>query len=108
MARAEHIGSILDKVIRSLDLEQGMKEHRAVLCWDDVVGERVARVTRAVAIKKGVLFVEAKNSAWMHELVFLKPMILDRLNEQLGSKAVVDIVFCQAREPEAGREVNGV
>lgn len=104
--RPERVRGILDRVVKSLDLERGLREHRAVSCWPEVVGERVARSARAVAIRKGTLFVEVESSAWMHQLVFLKPTVIERLNERLGAETVGDIVFSMARGRSAREGVN--
>jgi predicted nucleic acid-binding Zn ribbon protein len=108
MMSPEHIRAILERVVKGLDLERGMREQGAVLSWDEVVGERVACCTKAVAIRRSVLFVEVESSAWMHELVFLKPMIVKRLNERLGAGTVRDIVFSVVKRSWTGEGVNRV
>jgi predicted nucleic acid-binding Zn ribbon protein len=101
----ERVKGILERVVKSLDLEKGLREHRAVSLWPEVVGEHVARSTRAVGVRKGTLFVEVESSTWMHQLVFLKPKVIERLNERLGGGTIGDIVFFMARGRSAREEV---
>ena len=44
--------------------------------WAEVVGERVARRTRPVRLKRGTLLVQVSSNAWMLELQMLSPVIL--------------------------------
>jgi len=82
-------GSIVPRLLRDLGLEQGLLGFRAIQEWPDVVGERIARRTRAVSFERGMLRVEVEGSAWACELGFLE--------RRLGARAVRKLHFVQLR-----------
>jgi predicted nucleic acid-binding Zn ribbon protein len=86
----EHIRTILKTVFRDSGLEDQLRENRAVLCWEDVAGPELARVTRGSYVEKGTLWVEVNNSVRMHSLQMQETDLRTRLNlalKQSGSTA---------------------
>ena len=93
----ERLSGVLPRVLRKLGLDEGLLGWRAVREWEQVVGPRVARHTRAVSFRDGVLQVEVDGSAWMHELGFLKRDLVGKVNRHLGSRLVKDVRFVVPR-----------
>ena len=89
----EPLSGVLPRVFKQLGLEEGLLGWRAVREWEQAVGPRVARHTRAIAFREGVLQVEVEGSAWMHELGFLKPDLMRKVNRHLGSRLVKNVRF---------------
>ncbi len=93
----ETVGNVLPRVVRRLGLDDGLLGWRAVHEWEQVVGPRGARHTRATGVHAGVLQVEVEGSAWMHELGFLKPALVRRINRHLGRPLVRSVRFVVPR-----------
>ncbi len=93
----ESVSGVLPRVLRQLGLEEGLLGWRAVHEWEQVVGPRVARHTRATAFREGELVVEVEGSPWMHELGFLKPALVRRINRHLGRRLVRTVRFVVPR-----------
>ena len=87
------IGTALEELVQRLGIKQKLQEYEAVLQWDSVVGEHVARVATPAKIFKGVLLVRVKTSTWRNELTMRKKEIIDKLNKALGDAVVKDIKF---------------
>lgn len=87
------IKSSIDQLVTGLGIRQKIAEYDAVLQWDSIVGEHVARAATAVKIVKGVLFVRVTSSAWRNELTIRKKDIVNSLNTALGGDIVKDIRF---------------
>jgi predicted nucleic acid-binding Zn ribbon protein len=87
------VGSAIDELVKSLGIQKKLQEYDAVLYWEMVVGDRIARMTTATRILQGVLFVQVKTSTWRNELALRKNEIKDKLNTLLGSEIVKDIKF---------------
>jgi predicted nucleic acid-binding Zn ribbon protein len=64
--------------------------------WPEIVGEQLAKVTRARAVDDAVLIVEVRNSAWLMELNMMKGDFLDRVNARMPEVPMDRIVFVQA------------
>jgi len=91
------LSNVLPRLLRDLGLERGVQGWRAVAIWPEVVGESLARRTRATSFRDGTLWVEVEGSAWLHELGFLKRELVRRLNQRLESRQVRDLHFINAR-----------
>ncbi len=85
------LGSLLGRVLQELGLKEKLRQYDVVTAWPDLVGERIAKVTKAYRIDRGVLFVRVETSEWRNELVMRKPEILKKINT--GEQIVTDIVF---------------
>lgn len=91
------LAAILPGVLRDLRLDEAAAGWRAVADWPALAGERIARRTRAVAFRDGVMTIEVEGSAWMHELGFLKRELVRRANQRAGADVVRDVRFVPAR-----------
>lgn len=91
------LAAILPDVLRDLRLDETAAGWRAVAEWPALAGERIAKRTRAVAYRDGVMTIEVEGSAWMHELGFLKRELVRRANQRAGADVVRDVRFVPAR-----------
>jgi len=82
-------GSILDRVLEGHGVERNVREHRIVLDWKQIVGERISARTWPDGLRNGVLWVRVANSAWLQELSFLKDTMIQRANEIVGDPPLV-------------------
>ena len=87
------LGMILAGLLDSKQLGPKLRQGMAVTVWPEVVGDKLARVTRATACKGGRLYVEVENSVWMQELAFLQRELLTRLNRRIGKRTVRRLVL---------------
>jgi len=91
------LAAILPDVLREFRLDEAAAGWRAVAEWPALAGERIAKRTRAVAYRDGVMTIEVEGSAWMHELGFLKRELVRRANQRAGANVVRDVRFVPAR-----------
>ena len=81
----------MDRLVSELLTRRGYARVKAASqladVWGDVVGERVAGMTSAGTIRRGLLEVTCKNSAVMQELAFKKHSLVTELNQKMGSQA---------------------
>ena len=87
------VGSSIQQLVDDLGIRHKIAEYDAVLQWESLVGEHIAKAASAVKIVKGVLFVKVKSSAWRNELSLRKQEIVGTLNTALGREVVKDIRF---------------
>ncbi len=83
----------LNRLIKELGYEKRLEYQRLLDAWPQVVGERIADVSKAERIQNGVMVVKVESPVWRNELALEKERILSMLQEQTGSKSVVDIRF---------------
>jgi len=81
------VGSVLDRLLPGLHIEEHVAAAAATDLWADVVGTEVARRTRAVGVRDGELLVEVCGAVWMGHLAILRQGMLDDVNERLPADA---------------------
>lgn len=90
----------VDSVLTGLLEKHGVRrqvERMSVLeLWPDIVGEQLAKVTRAKGLDDATLFVEVRNSSWLMELNMMKSDFLERVNERIQDVPLERIVFVLA------------
>lgn len=87
------VHAALDELIGNLGIQRKLKEYDAVLLWEELVGDHIAKATTAVRIVQGVLVVKVKTSTWRNELTLQKKMLVEKLNTAIGERVVKDIRF---------------
>jgi len=83
----ERVGSLVPAVLRDLGLDESARALRIEERWEGAVGAEVAAHCRPVALRNGVLEVQADSSAWCQTLRLRAPELLDRLAAALGGDA---------------------
>lgn len=78
----------LKKIPHKTELKRGMILH----AWPEVVGERIASVTKNVHFEGNRLVVEVENAAWRNELHSNRFSIIKRLNDKVDAKIIKEIV----------------
>lgn len=85
-------------------MRRGMALGRLVRAWEDVVGPRLARETRPLALDEGGLVVAASSAAWGSQVRFLAQEVRRGANRALGSEEVRSVrVVVAAMPPDALR-----
>ena len=93
MARAEKIGNVFTQLFSDLGIDKAIQQNMAVAQWSEIVGERIAEISEAERIEKGVLFVKVNSPVWRNELGFMKSSLINSVNEALAKNIVKDIKF---------------
>ena len=91
----DSIKSILSAVLKKHGLETKLAKYDFVLHWPEIVGPEIAKRTKPLQIRNGILTVAVQNSIWAQELTFNKKMIIKKLVERAGEQnnSVKDIHF---------------
>ncbi|HEY6951512.1 MAG TPA: DUF721 domain-containing protein [Bacteroidota bacterium] len=92
-SQTKDIRSSIQELIDGLGIKKKLAEYDAVLLWESLVGEHVARAATATKIVNGVLFVKVTSSTWRNELSLRKKEIITTLNTALGDEVVKDMRF---------------
>jgi predicted nucleic acid-binding Zn ribbon protein len=74
---------ILQRLIEQYGLQGPMAEYRLREHWKEVVGDQIAAHAQPDQIRFHKLYLSVDSPAWMQELAFLKPTLLEKVNEAL-------------------------
>ncbi len=87
------ISDIIKNIIKKHELEIIVLEEQTVKEWKNVVGKRISKVTKAIKVSDGKLFVQVLSSGWRTELMLLRSEIKKNINDNVGSDYLKDIIF---------------
>ncbi len=91
--KPESLQDVMKKLIKQLGLEETVNQQKAMLMWNESVGEKIAKVAIPEKIEHGRLYVRVENNAWKQEIHYLKHEIIKRINAGLKSNIVSDIIL---------------
>lgn len=90
------VGEIVGSFLADTGIQKRLERFDVLERWPDLVGDRIAAVTRARGLSEDTLFVEVRSSAWLTELTMMKGDILERINEDREADARIGrLVFVQ-------------
>jgi hypothetical protein len=93
MKKPQSIQSILEKTLKSLEIDVPLKTYSIMGAWNEIVGEPVAGHSQPRSIRNQILFIDVSHPTWMQQLQFLKPTLLSQVNAFLGESLIQDIRF---------------
>ncbi len=95
-ARPIRIDVVLAQVLEKHGVQKQVQRVGVLDLWPEIVGARLAEVTRVKGLDRDALFVEVRSSAWLMELSMLKTEVLERVNARLADAPLERIVFVLA------------
>lgn len=88
------VRGILSKVLAYRGLDKKVERYEFILHWHEIVGERLAEVSKPEYIRDKALVVQVLHPAWAQELTMIKPVLLESLARYLKPGDIVrDMVF---------------
>ncbi len=99
------VSDLLERVIKKNNLGKGFTNATVLNAWDEVVGKGLARTTRAVSIRDGVMVVRVQDNTAANFFTMQRHIYLERLQAALGERAPRDLRFEQGALEISAREV---
>jgi hypothetical protein len=93
MGEFSSVGQVLSGLQERTPWGQRLARQKVLRHWEGVVGETVARVARPVEVRGRTLYVDVRDSVWMHQLSLMREDIRHRLNSASGEEAIEGIFF---------------
>ncbi len=93
MKKPQTIRSVLENTLKGLEIDVPLKSYSILGAWNEIVGATVAAHSQPRSIRNRILFIEVTHSTWMQQLQFLKPTLLEKVNNFLGEPLIQDIRF---------------
>ena len=89
----ERLGDIVERTVKRLPLSRRLEDYAVWTVWDYTVGPAVARNARPEKLRNGTLIVRVRAAAWMQQLHYMKDIMLEKLNRELGREVITNIFF---------------
>ena len=91
MSRPLSLGSIIPETLKEFGLEKKASNYAVLTGWEDLVGEKVAAVTKAEKLERGVLTVRVLSTVWRYELTLHSQDIIRKISKAFGQGLVHEI-----------------
>ncbi|MDA0378542.1 MAG: DUF721 domain-containing protein [Bacteroidetes bacterium] len=91
--RTLSLKDVLADWIRSSKLEGPLARGQVIAVWEELLSEQMRPHIGKAWVRGDKLFVQVKNAAWRQELHLRREEWRRRLNQDLGTEAVSEIVF---------------
>ncbi len=87
------VGDALSNFLKSAQWTTRIHEIRIQREWSKIMGATIAKYTRDVKLKDGVLIISTDVAPLKQELQFGKEQIINNVNEYFGEKVVKEVVI---------------
>lgn len=87
----QSINAIIDKFLKSYNLDGRMKDYDIINGWEEMMGKAISMRTEKIYIRNRILYLTMNSSVMRDELLFGKQVIIDRVNQKVGSLYIVDV-----------------
>lgn len=98
----KHIGMALERTAKPWHEAYGVLQSRLLMDWEKIVGKQLARgsapgkvVFKAGKRTEGLLYVNIYHSSLATQMMFMQPVILERIATYFGYKAVANLKIQQ-------------
>jgi predicted nucleic acid-binding Zn ribbon protein len=79
--------------ISEMNIGGKLNEAGVINSWEEIVGKAISSRTSKIYIKDQILFVHLNSSVVRNELLMLRNVLKDKINEKAGTEVIKDIVL---------------
>ncbi|HMZ46552.1 MAG TPA: DUF721 domain-containing protein [Chitinophagaceae bacterium] len=87
------LGDAMKKFIKQSNLRNGLRAVQIEEVWEEVMGKTIAKYTDKIEIVNQTLFIKTQIGSLKNELMYQKPLIIERINEKFGEKIIATVVI---------------
>ncbi len=89
----EALGGVIERLLKAYGLEDGYYAAAMITHWEKMMGTAVARHTRELKLKDGVLTIKLESASLRQELSYAKEKIAERINQEFFPGLVKEVVL---------------
>ncbi|MFN0032299.1 MAG: DUF721 domain-containing protein, partial [Flavobacteriales bacterium] len=82
---------LIGEMLRNSNMEQRYTEMEIIRCYNEVVGEVIARKTKEVRLRGKKLIIKPDSGPLKEELMHMKRKIVGLVNERIGRVVVEEV-----------------
>jgi predicted nucleic acid-binding Zn ribbon protein len=83
----------IQQFLQQSRLKSGMQAMRIEEIWEQIMGKTIAKYTDKIQIINQTLFINTAVGPLKNELLYQKDKIIERVNEALGEKVIIEVVI---------------
>ncbi len=89
----QSLKEVINELMKSYQLNPKINEARVINSWERLMGRMIAKNTRYIAVKNGVLILQITNAPLKQELFYARDKIKQIVNKELGEEFVKEVVI---------------
>ncbi|MEA3332926.1 MAG: DUF721 domain-containing protein [Pseudomonadota bacterium] len=89
------VGEVVGPILNTPKLRLRLMHEKIFRQWRKIVGGGLLDKCQPTRIKRGILYIDVKNSSWAHQLIYMQEEIITRVNELAGA-ILISSVHCRA------------
>ncbi len=87
------IGEALKEFLKKSKLKSGVQSMQIKDAWEKIMGRTIANYTDKIEIVNSTLYIYTSVAPLKNELIYQKPKIIERVNEELREKVISEVVI---------------
>jgi predicted nucleic acid-binding Zn ribbon protein len=87
------LAEAIQDYISEMKLGGKLSEVGVISSWEGIVGKAISSRTTRIYIKEHVLYVHLNSSVVRNELLMLREVLKEKLNEKAGAEVIKEIVL---------------
>jgi predicted nucleic acid-binding Zn ribbon protein len=87
------IAEAVTDYIKEMNLGEKLSEIGVINSWEETVGKAISSRTTKIYIKDHVLYVHLSSSVVRNELLMLREVLREKINQKAGTEAIKEIVL---------------
>ena len=91
--RPTRVGSLVETMLARFGLLHNLNGWRIVNRWPDIVGDKIAQVSKAIRYSDNTLLVSVPDDTWRQQLSLEVDAILAKIHESAEGRVVHNIHF---------------
>lgn len=99
-SKLERLGDVLSQICKRRGLPLTLPDTELTKTWNEAVGPLIAANTHPNVRRNDTLFVHVTSSMWLHQLMFMKQEIIDKVNSHFTGLIIRDIHFAIGKKPK--------
>lgn len=92
MNQEKPIKQVLNELLASYNLQDKADETRLRAEWEKIAGGVIARRTEKLSVFNHTLHIWLNSAPLKQEIMFHKEVIIERINNELGSRFIHDLI----------------
>jgi predicted nucleic acid-binding Zn ribbon protein len=87
------IAEAVNDYIKEMNLGDKLSEVGVINSWEETVGKAISSRTTKIYIKDHVLYIYLNSSVVRNELLMLREVLREKLNQKAGTEVIKEIVL---------------
>jgi predicted nucleic acid-binding Zn ribbon protein len=92
-SQTQIIKDVIRDCLSEMHIDRKLKEVELVAQWESLMGKTVANRTSQIYIRDRILYLRITSPVLKSELLMMRQVIIDKLNENAGQKLIEHIVI---------------